>query len=74
MHGDMLIGDEIVSAMLQHAMSVVFHEVSVLDVEVSEHFIGAPETDEGGGLRFNVCIKQGIVTRSTKTLCRDFRS
>ena len=31
-HGDMLIGDDIVIAMLQHLSSVVFYEVSVLDV------------------------------------------
>ena len=71
MHGDMLIGDEIVSAMLQHAMSVVFHEVSVLDVEVSEHTIRAPATNEGDEIRVNACIKHGIGSGGTKTACQD---
>ena len=53
MHGDVLIWDDIVINMLQHASSVVFHEVSVLDVAVSEHFMGAPVTDEDDDLRVN---------------------
>ena len=67
----MLIGGDIVTAMLQHAISVVFHEVSVLDVEVSEHFIGAPATNEDDYLRFNACIKHIIGYRVMKTACRD---
>ena len=63
----MLIGDEVVIAMLQHAISVVFHEVSFLDVDVLENFIGAPATYEGDDLRFNACINQGIDYSGTKT-------
>ena len=74
MHGDMLIGDDIVIAMLKHASSVVFHDVSVLDVEVSEHFIRAPVTNEGDDLRFNSFIKQVIGSGSTKIACRYVRS
>ena len=70
----MLIGNEIAIAMLQHARSIVFNEVYVLDVDVSEHFIGALATDEGDDLRFNACIKQCIGSGSTKAMCRDLRS
>ena len=70
----MLIGDEIVIVMLQYASSVVFHEVSILDVEVSENFIGAPATDEGDDLRVNASIKQVIGSGSTKIVCRDICS
>ena len=68
-HGDTLLGDDIVITMLQHVISVVFHDVSVVDVEVSEHFIGVPETDEGDDLRVNACIKQGIGSGGRKTAC-----
>ena len=52
-HGDILIGDDIIITMLQHVISVVFHDVSVVDVELSENFIGVLETDEGDDLRVN---------------------
>ena len=74
MHGDMFIGDNIVISMLQHASIVVFHEVSILDVEVSDNFIGAPATDEGDDLRANECIKQGIGFGGTNTECQYVRS
>ena len=74
MHGDILIGDDIIITMLQHVISVVFHDVSVVDVELSENFIGVLETDEGDDLRVNACIKQVIVSGSTKIVCRDICS
>ena len=70
----MLIGDEIAMAMLQHASSIVSHEVYVLDMEVLEHFIRVPATDEGDDLRVNACIKQGIGYGGTKTACQYVRS
>ena len=71
MHGDMFIGDEIIIAMLQHASSVLFHEVSVLDLEISDNFFEKPANDEGDDFMVNVCIKQGIVSGGTKTACQD---
>ena len=67
MHGDILIGDWILIARLQHASSVVFHEVSILNAEVLENFIGDPATNEGDELRVNAWTNQGIGSGGTKT-------
>ena len=43
-------------------------------MELLEHFILAPATNEGDDLRVDVFIKQGIGSRGMKTAFRDVRS
>ena len=66
MHGDELIGDQRVVPMLQHAGGIVLHEVAILDMQVSEHFVGTPPSNEGDDFRVNACIEQGVGASSAE--------
>ncbi len=69
---DEVVGNEGVGSGGEHTMGVVPHERVSLDVQITEHFVRAPLTNEADDVRVNLGQEKGGRASSTETSCRDF--